>query len=50
MSDTDSEMRVGVLDLIISVLQEHEKTLSESIDRLEEITKRLKKTQGKRLK
>ena len=41
MASGDLAARVDVLDFLITILRDHEKTLSESIDRLEAATERL---------
>ena len=42
MSDHDLTVRIDVLDLIITVLKEYEKTLSEILSRLEDAVDELR--------
>lgn len=49
MTESDLTVRIDVIDLIIVVLKEHEKTLSDSIDRLVEVVERLNAERRKRL-
>jgi len=48
MSDNDLIVKVDILDLIISVLRDHEKALDESARRLEAVAKELNAERRKR--
>ena len=49
MDDNDLIVKVDILDLIISVLRDHEKALDESARRLEAVVKKLNAERRKKL-
>jgi len=48
MSDSDLTIKVDILDLIISVLRDHEKALDKSTKRLEAVARKLNAERRKR--
>ena len=48
MSDHDLTVRIDVLDFLLMILEEHEKTLSENIKRLEDAIEKVKVERRKR--
>ena len=49
MTESEFTARVDVLDLIITVLKDHEKTLSESVERIELAVERINAERRKRI-
>jgi hypothetical protein len=48
MSDNDFTTKIDVLDFIINILKEHEKSLSALVDRLEEQVQDIKEAETRR--
>jgi len=49
MSDSDLTVRIDVLELLLMILKEHEKTLSESVERIELAVERINAERRKRI-